>query len=98
MLILRSRRQVAGLHAAGATGSAKLLAHVHRLERHMRERQLASTLTERLDAAPSDSADEVTSKREARRLAAGLFWNVCRSFDRQVFYCCLSMHVFTRMH
>eukprot|EP00208_Stichococcus_sp_RCC1054_P005886 CAMPEP_0206144266 /NCGR_PEP_ID=MMETSP1473-20131121/23556_1 /ASSEMBLY_ACC=CAM_ASM_001109 /TAXON_ID=1461547 /ORGANISM="Stichococcus sp, Strain RCC1054" /LENGTH=1146 /DNA_ID=CAMNT_0053540037 /DNA_START=541 /DNA_END=3978 /DNA_ORIENTATION=- len=62
---------------AGAPPAARLA----RMEQHMRENKLrAATLTERLSRgaqiAAQGEAEEVTSAKEARRLAYFLFWNV----------------------
>lgn len=59
---------------------ASALARLHRMEAHMRENKLRVTFTEKLSRAAV--AEEVTSKREAKRLAFYIFWNVQQDADR----------------
>ncbi|KAK9823582.1 hypothetical protein WJX72_003976 [[Myrmecia] bisecta] len=54
---------------------------LHNLERHIRENKLKMTFTDELGMAQADS-DGVGSKKEAKKLAFYLFWNVRQSFDR----------------
>lgn len=70
--------QVAELH--GADNEA-LLRKLHKLERHIRENKLRFTFSDELGRAQEDQY-EVTSKKEARKVAFYLFWNVRPTYDR----------------
>ena len=69
----------AGLHATG--GDQELRAKLKQLVRHMREAKLRVTFTDALGAAQAQP-DAVSSRKEARRLAFYLFWNVRTDYDR----------------
>ncbi|KAK9844135.1 hypothetical protein WJX81_005562 [Elliptochloris bilobata] len=69
-------------HALHTADRQELLRRVHNLERHMRENKLRFTFTDALGRAQSDTNDQVTSRREAKRLALSLFWNVRAEFSR----------------
>ena len=58
----------------------QLLHRLHKLERHMRENKLKLTFPDELGAAQEN--DELSSKREARKLAFYLYWNVRPNLSR----------------
>ena len=58
----------------------QLLPRLHKLERHMRENKLKLTFADELGAAQEN--DELSSKREARKLAFYLYWNVRPNLSR----------------
>ena len=60
----------------------KVIKRLHRLEKHMRENKLRHTFADQLGEA--QESDELNSKKEARKLAFYLFWNVRPDYDR----CC----------
>ena len=60
----------------------KVIKRLHRLEKHMRENKLRHTFADQLGEA--QESDELNSKKEARKLAFYLFWNVRPNFDRCV--------------
>ena len=61
----------------------KVIKRLHRLEKHMRENKLRHTFADQLGEA--QESDELNSKKEARKLAFYLFWNVRPNFDRYNF-------------
>lgn len=58
----------------------KVIKRLHRLEKHMRENKLRHTFADQLGEA--QESDELNSKKEARKLAFYLFWNVRPDYDR----------------
>lgn len=60
----------------------KVIKRLHRLEKHMRENKLRHSFADQLGEA--QESDELNSKKEARKLAFYLFWNVRPNFDRYV--------------
>lgn len=60
----------------------KVIRRLHKLEKHMRENKLRHTFADQLGEA--QESDELNSKKEARKLAFYLFWNVRSNFDRWV--------------
>lgn len=60
----------------------KVISRLHKLEKHMRENKLRHTFADQLGEA--QESDELNSKKEARKLAFYLFWNVRSNFDRYV--------------
>ncbi|DBA97314.1 TPA: hypothetical protein ACH3X1_015052 [Trebouxia sp. C0004] len=58
----------------------KVIKRLHRLEKHMRENKLRHSFADQLGEA--QESDELNSKKEARKLAFYLFWNVRPNFDR----------------
>ena len=60
----------------------KIISRLHKLEKHMRENKLRHTFADQLGEA--QESDELNSKKEARKLAFYLFWNVRSNFDRYV--------------
>lgn len=65
----------------------KVIKRLHRLEKHMRENKLRHTFADQLGEA--QESDELNSKKEARKLAFYLFWNVRPNFDRYNFLSCV---------
>ena len=60
----------------------KVIKRLHRLEKHMRENKLRHSFADQLGEA--QESDELNSKKEARKLAFYLFWNVRPNFDRYI--------------
>lgn len=52
---------------------------LHAFEEHLRENKLKMTFTEKMGSA---AEDQVNSKREAKKLAFYLFWNLRPCHDR----------------
>jgi len=59
-----------------------VIKRLHRLEKHMRENKLRHSFADQLGEA--QESDELNSKKEARKLAFYLFWNVRPNFDRYI--------------
>ncbi len=70
------------------------------MEKHIRKNKLKLTFTDQLGKAVSVSQDEdseISSKKEAKKLAFYLFWNMRATLSRSVLFFLLAMQAWFRL-